>query len=121
MVLTHPVTGRKSLYGLNEGTCAVLPKGEAFPEEKLAKAESEEAVEDPSMAEWRGPEGLLQFVTQDKFTVVWRWKPGDLVFWDDRTSVHTATGFDHEHCTREMWRTTIIKDHPRSANLAAGP
>jgi hypothetical protein len=100
-----------STDGFNEGTCAVLPRGEAFSEEMLAAAESIDCVEDPSMAEWRGEGGLLQHATQDRFTVVWQYEQGDLVFWDDRTSVHAATGFDHENCTREMWRTTIVKDY----------
>ena len=38
MVLEHPVTGKKALYGLNSGTCAVLPLGEPFPAEKLESA-----------------------------------------------------------------------------------
>lgn len=112
MVLTHPLTGRRALYGLNGSTCAVLPKGEVFPREKQDKADLE-ATEDPSVRkEWR--DTLLPFVTQDQFTVVWRWEVGDLVVWDNRTTMHCATGYDHKNHTREMWRSTIVKDHPRS-------
>ncbi len=118
LVLVHPVTAQKSLYGFNEGTFAVLPRGVAFSDEMLAAAESLDATEHPSMEEWRGGCGLLQHATQDRFTVVWQYQQGDCVVWDDRTTLHTATGFDHENCTREMWRTTIIEDHSRAVELA---
>jgi len=59
--LVHPLSGRESLYGVNSGTCAVLPKGESLADEELDRCELE-AHEMPSMqAELRG---LLPFATQ---------------------------------------------------------
>ena len=37
-------------------------------------------------------------------------EPGDMVIWDNRCTVHAATGFDHERHAREMWRTTLVSD-----------
>lgn len=108
MVLTHPLNGRKALYGMNSSTYAVLPKGQEISAEALEKADLE-AVEHPSMEkEWR--QTLLPYVTQDRFTYVHNWREGDLVLWDNRCTMHTATGFDHQNCTREMWRTTLVED-----------
>lgn len=107
MVLRHPRTGQPALYGMNSSTCAVVPKGQPVPQERLDAFELE-AVEDPSVEkEWRS---LLPFVTQDRFTVTWRWRPGDAVVWDNRCTMHCPTGFDDNNCTREMWRTTLVQD-----------
>ena len=35
LVLRHPVSGEKALYGLNSSTCAILPKGEEISPEIL--------------------------------------------------------------------------------------
>ena len=120
LVLTHPLTGRRALYGLNGSTCAVLPKGQPLPQPDLDRADLE-GVEHPSVvAEWRS--SLLPFATQEEFTVVWEWEEGDVAIWDNRTTLHCASRYDDtkEGNSREMWRTTVVKDHPRSV-LAAMP
>ena len=33
---------------------------------------------------------------------------GDIVVWDNRTTIHTGTGFDAERYEREMWRLTLL-------------
>lgn len=106
MILRHPLTGRRALYGMNASTCAILPRGATVTQEQMDKFELD-AVEDPSVQEWRS---LLPFVTSDCFTVKWQWKPGDLVVWDNRCTIHCATGFDASKYTREMWRTTLAAD-----------
>eukprot|EP00930_Biecheleria_cincta_P011159 TRINITY_DN113726_c0_g1_i1.p1 TRINITY_DN113726_c0_g1~~TRINITY_DN113726_c0_g1_i1.p1 ORF type:complete len:370 (-),score=49.32 TRINITY_DN113726_c0_g1_i1:138-1220(-) len=112
MVLQHPLTDVPALYGMNSSTCAVLPKGTPIPDELMDSFELN-AVEDPSVEnEWRS---LLPFVTSDQFTVVWKWQPGDLVVWDNRSTLHCATGFDAERYTREMWRTTLMADLGKTA------
>ena len=35
MVLRHPLTGRKALYGMNSSTCAVLPRGAEVSPERM--------------------------------------------------------------------------------------
>lgn len=107
MVLPHPLTGRKALYGMNSSTCVILPKGMPVSEEQMEKYELE-TIEHPSVQqEWRS---LLPFVTSDRFTVKWQWAPGDLVLWDNRCTIHCATGFEDEKYTREMWRLTLAMD-----------
>lgn len=104
MVMTHPVTGRRALYGLNSSCCFIVPKGSAVPQEHMDKAELE-AFEDPSVQrEWRN---MLRDVTSSRYTVVWDWQPGDLAVWDNRSLIHCGTGFDSEKYVREMWRTTL--------------
>lgn len=104
IVLKHPVTGKPALYGLNSSTCAVVPAGQAVPGEKLDKWDLE-GVEDDSVQVWRK---LLPYVTGPEFTVKWSWKPGDIVVWDNRCTIHAATGFDNQHQLREMWRLTLL-------------
>mmetsp|Transcript_7027 Transcript_7027/g.11320 ORF Transcript_7027/g.11320 Transcript_7027/m.11320 type:complete len:356 (-) Transcript_7027:32-1099(-) len=106
LVLQHPETGTKALYGWNSSTCCIVPKGEALQADKIAKLEMS-AEEDDSVRVWQD---LLQRVTAPEFTVAWRWKVGDLAIWDNRSTMHCATGFDHEKYVREMWRTTILPD-----------
>ncbi|CAE7601480.1 unnamed protein product [Symbiodinium sp. CCMP2456] len=105
LVMTHPVTGRKSLYGANSSVFYVQRRGADGPSASLLeRAEGAEAYEDPSVDELRK---WLPHATGPEFVVRWRWQPGDLVIWDNRSTMHCATGFDHEHCTRQLWRTTF--------------
>lgn len=116
MVLEHPLNKRLSLYGMNGGTCRVLSREAKVTEEELDRYELE-AVEHASVQEeWRS---LLPFVTDARFTVKWDWQVGDLVLWDNRCTMHCATGFDRERYTREMWRTTLAKDRSDAAELLA--
>lgn len=115
MVLRHPLTGRRALYGMNSSTCEILPKGEAVPQDQLDKYDLE-AEEHPSVQqEWRS---LLSFATSERFTVKWQWEPGDLLVWDNRCTMHCATGFEDGKYTREMWRTTLAADWPDVSSQA---
>ncbi|CAE7214569.1 tauD [Symbiodinium sp. CCMP2592] len=105
LVMTHPVTGRKSLYGANSSVFHVQRRGAGGPSAALLeRAEGAEAYEDPSVEELRK---WLPHATGPEFVVRWRWQPGDLVIWDNRSTMHCATGFDHECYTRQLWRTTF--------------
>lgn len=104
VVLTHPVTGERALYGLNSSTCALVPKGEDISAELLDTCDLE-GVEDESVMILRN---LLPQITGPAYTVRWRWKAGDIVAWDNRCTIHAATGFDHERHEREMWRMTLL-------------
>ncbi len=109
IVLKHPVTGQPALYGLNSSTCAVVPAGQPVPAEKLDLWDLE-GVEDDSVQVLRK---LLPYVTGPEFTVKWCWKPGDVVVWDNRCTIHAATGFDNQQQLREMWRLTLL-DRPQA-------
>ena len=104
LVLRHPVTGEPALYGMNSSTCAVVPVGEAVAEERMDLFDLE-GIEDDSVATLRA---LLPHATGPEFAVAWAWRPGDVVVWDNRCTIHAATGFDHEAYPREMWRLTLV-------------
>jgi taurine dioxygenase len=105
LVLTHPVSGTPALYGLNSSTCAIVPKGEQVSDENMDRYDLE-GIEDDSVRILRD---LLPFMTGPEFTVRWRWQPGDVVVWDNRCTIHAATGYDDERYPREMWRLTLLK------------
>jgi taurine dioxygenase len=109
IVLKHPVTGEPALYGLNSSTCAVVPRGQDVSAAELDVWDMQ-GVEDESVLVLRG---LLPYVTGPEFTVKWCWKPGDVVVWDNRCTIHAATGYDHGRDKREMWRLTLL-DRPRA-------
>lgn len=87
LVRTHPVTGARSLF-----LCpAVISHLEGLPvEEGRALVEA-----------------LMEHAAQDRYVYRHRWRPGDLVVWDNRCTLHTATLFDHERYQRLMFRTTV--------------
>lgn len=105
VVLEHPVSGIPALYGLNSSTCAILPKDQHLSGEKLDACDLE-GVEDDSVRIWKD---LLPYVTGPEFTVKWQWQPGDIVVWDNRCTIHAATGYDYETYSREMWRLTLLE------------
>ena len=55
---------------------------------------------------------LFAHIAKPEFTVRWRWKLGDVAFWDNRLSTHYAT-LDYLPQSREMARAAIIGDRPR--------
>ena len=87
LVREHPVTGAKSLY-----VCpAVISHIEGMEQE-----ESDALIET-----------LIQHTTQPQFVYSHRWQPNDLVMWDNRAVLHTASLFDHTRYQRLMYRTTV--------------
>ncbi|WP_408903942.1 TauD/TfdA family dioxygenase, partial [Rhodopila sp.] len=44
-----------------------------------------------------------------------RWRQGDLVMWDNRAVLHTASLFDHAKYQRLMYRTTVAGNAPALA------
>jgi alpha-ketoglutarate-dependent 2,4-dichlorophenoxyacetate dioxygenase len=62
---------------------------------------------------WREEDGqkfldeLYAFATQPKYVYSHRWRPGDLVIWDNRCTMHSPTPFDRYRYKRDMRRTTI--------------
>lgn len=58
---------------------------------------------------------LYRFATQDKFIYSHKWRRADLVIWDNRCSMHSATHFERERYKRDCRRTTINEFAPVQA------
>jgi alpha-ketoglutarate-dependent 2,4-dichlorophenoxyacetate dioxygenase len=90
LVRTHPKTGRKSLYLSSHAGSIVgwpVPEGRAFLRD------------------------LNEHATQPRFVYVHRWRPFDLVIWDNRQTMHRVRRFDATQ-VRDMRRTTVAGDGP---------
>jgi alpha-ketoglutarate-dependent 2,4-dichlorophenoxyacetate dioxygenase len=85
LVRTHPGSGRKSLYlGSHIGTIIgwPIPEARAF-------------IRD-----------LTEHATQRRFVYAHRWRPFDLVMWDNRSTMHRVRRYDSGQ-VRDMRRTTV--------------
>ena len=66
---------------------------------------------------WTVPEArlflrdLTEHATQREFVYSHAWKPGDLVMWDNRATMHRARRFDHNE-VRDVRRTTLAGHAP---------
>jgi alpha-ketoglutarate-dependent taurine dioxygenase len=56
---------------------------------------------------------LWEHVTRPEFTVRFKWEPGSIAFWDNRSTAHLAPSdiFDLEF-DRQLYRTTLVGDVP---------
>jgi alpha-ketoglutarate-dependent 2,4-dichlorophenoxyacetate dioxygenase len=88
LVRTHPVTGRKSLF-LSSHAGAIV--GWTIPEARVFLRD------------------LTEHGTQREFVYSHRWKPYDLVMWDNRSTMHRARRFDRNE-VRDVRRTTLAGD-----------
>jgi alpha-ketoglutarate-dependent 2,4-dichlorophenoxyacetate dioxygenase len=95
LVRTHPVTGRKSLY-LSSHAGAIV--GMPMPEARILLRE------------------LTAHATQPAFVYVHRWRPWDLVMWDNRQMMHRVRRYD-ETQPRDMRRTTVAGEAPTIAQV----
>ncbi|RYZ13422.1 MAG: TauD/TfdA family dioxygenase [Comamonadaceae bacterium] len=91
VVRTHPETGRKALFVSEHFTTGIVG---------LPRSES-----DALLAE------LFAHSVKPEFVHRHRWKPHDLVFWDNRSLMHLAAGTP-DHLRRRLYRTTIQGDTP---------
>jgi alpha-ketoglutarate-dependent 2,4-dichlorophenoxyacetate dioxygenase len=62
---------------------------------------------------------LNDFATQPMFIYTHKWRVGDLVIWDNRCTLHRATGFDVFRYKRDMRRTTINEHGPEISSSDA--
>ena len=86
LVRTIPQNGRKSLYvASHAGRIFGMPDAEA-------RALLEE---------------LIAHTTQRQFVYTHRWRPHDLVMWDNRCTMHRGTDYDDLRWVRDMRRTTV--------------
>jgi alpha-ketoglutarate-dependent 2,4-dichlorophenoxyacetate dioxygenase len=97
LVRTHPVSGRKSLY-LSSHIGTII--GWLIPEAR-------DFIRD-----------LAEHATQRERVYIHRWRPHDLVMWDNRQTMHRVRRFD-ESKPRDMRRTTVAGDAPTIAQAAA--
>ncbi|MNM05169.1 Alpha-ketoglutarate-dependent taurine dioxygenase [compost metagenome] len=91
VVRVHPETGRRALFVSEHFTTRIV----GLPDDESR------ALLDELFAHSVRPEHLY----------VHRWQPQDLVFWDNRSLMHLATGCPPEQ-RRKLYRTTIEGDAP---------
>jgi taurine dioxygenase len=92
LVRTHPVTRRKSLY---------IGTGTVYGIEGMPRAEGKALVD-----------GLVEYATQERFTLAHKWRMGDLVMWDNRCTLHTGTLFNDVRYKRLIHRLMVEGDVP---------
>jgi len=92
LIRTHPSDGRKALWPSTGTVTEVIGKP--------------------------GPEGLalldelVEFMTQDRFVHAHKWRPGDILMWDNRCTLHTGTLYDDQKYFRTMHRLWVKGDAP---------
>ncbi|MDB6099855.1 MAG: tauD 3 [Gammaproteobacteria bacterium] len=91
VVRTHPVSGRRGLF-VNDGFTTHI--------NELTAAESRALL--PL---------LYAHSSKPEFVVRWKWRDGDVAFWDNRLTQHYATD-DYRPARRVMNRATIVGDRP---------
>jgi taurine dioxygenase len=91
IVRTHPESRRKALF-VNEGFTVRIDGSDAQEQDDL-------------LAE------LYAHTKQERFIYRHQWSVGDLVFWDNRMTMHCATDYDLQY-SRGMHRTTVQGDTP---------
>jgi alpha-ketoglutarate-dependent 2,4-dichlorophenoxyacetate dioxygenase len=86
LVRTIPENGRKSLYvASHAGTI-----------QGMDPAEGRALIDE-----------LVEHVTQRQFIYTHRWRPKDLVMWDNRCTMHRGTDYDDLRWVRDMRRATV--------------
>ena len=92
LVRTHPATGKRSLFMTDRGVMHHI--------EGLSQEESD---------------ALLDFldahVAKPRFHVRWKWQPGQLAIWDERTTLHRGVS-DHYPQRRVIRRCTVDGEAP---------
>lgn len=93
LVRINPDTGRKALYmGGAEAAWDIVgmphDEGRALLEE------------------------LRSVVIEPRFVYAHKWQPGDLIMWDNRSCIHSATPYDTKAHRRLLYRTTVVGEVP---------
>lgn len=92
MVRTHPATGRKALF--------------VSPRFTIGIKDMDDAEAQPLLDE------LFAHIDNRDFVYHHSWKPGDLVMWDNRQTLHLACGGVKPPEVRRMHRTTVLGEVP---------
>ncbi|HEX6707590.1 MAG TPA: TauD/TfdA family dioxygenase [Albitalea sp.] len=91
LLRTHPDTGKTILY-ISRHVSHV---------EGLARSESDALLDQ-----------LMAHATQSRFVFSYRWQAGDVLMWDNRSTIHRATAYDTSAERRVIHRTVVIGDVP---------
>jgi taurine dioxygenase len=86
LVRTHHSTGRKALYAVS---------GSSFEIEDMAPADGRRLLDE-----------LKAHALQDKYRLSYFYALGDVVLWDDLSTLHSATLTDPDD-PRTLWRITV--------------
>jgi len=62
---------------------------------------------------------LFQLATQPKYIYSHKWRQADMVVWDNRCTMHSATSFERYRFKRDMRRTTINEHGPEVSAIEA--
>ncbi len=92
LVRTHPETGRKALW---------VGGNVAWEIVGMHEQEGRALIRE-----------LREFAIQSRFVYRHKWRVGDAILWDNRSTMHCATPFDEERYRRIMYRTTVAGDEP---------
>jgi taurine dioxygenase len=87
----HPVTGRKSLYGVSGSSFGIV----GMPEDEARDLLDE----------------LAAHSTQAKYQLRFKYGVGDVVVWDNASLLHSATLIDPNDA-RTLWRITVLEPAP---------
>ena len=93
VVRTHPESGRKMLYVNSIHTFGFV---------EIEGEEGETLLN-----------GLLDHATKDEFVYHHRWRPGDVVMWDERATMHRGAGDYAPDERRIMLRTISYGERPQ--------
>ena len=91
IVRTHPETGRKAIF---LGDHAESIEGMVYEEGRALI------------------EALNVMITPPAQVYSHKWRPRECIVWDNRCTLHRATGFDEANLIRVMRRCTIVGDKP---------
>ena len=94
IVRTHPVSGQKALY-------LAMRRASLTRIEGLSEGEGIGLVEE-----------LRDFATASRFVYTHHWQAGDVMAWDNRSSIHRATPWDERIYKRHANRVTVMGDVP---------
>lgn len=87
LVAEHPVTQQKSLY---------LPRCHIEAVEGMSREQGDLLLT-----------RLLEHATRPEFVYMHRWAPGDVLVWDNRSTLHAPSPFDAGRYRRLLYRATV--------------
>ena len=92
LVRVHPETGREGLY---------INRDDFLCVEEMDGAAGQELLDE-----------LFDMALEERFVYRHKWQVRDLVIWDNRGALHTATPFDMEKHRRLLYRMTVLGEKP---------
>ena len=96
-IRAHPMTGRKAIFVDRLMTQHLVD---------VPEAESNDILE-----------RVFDFIEREEFVYEHVWKKGDVVMWDNNSSIHARRDFPGDQI-RLMWRTTVSREAPGAVKAA---